>query len=315
MFLAGRRNIHLLILFLVSTVFLLTFSSVAFSQDDAIDLEMILAGIKHYDSLVKTGEGVVLYKRVKMPGLTDDGHRKVVEYYLTFTQHQTRMDIPEYHVGKVHNPKLTVIQTKSEGELHVPDSNARRNRFAYFSAPTKNFFDWQPKRIMTDWEEGSLYEHLKEKKFEIKQKEELNRVTCYVLENIAGEKIWISPEQGFNFLKYEYRFALKTTLPSRGLSRGTPLVERRRAFYKKYEDVWFPKQTFIESYFIDKNGQEQLLTKTEIETKNFRVNHDIPEATFVVEVPDTVPIWVDDLRKNLSKKEFLDVFFDLEWVK
>lgn len=314
MFFAGRRDIHIFTLFFFCAVLLLIFASFSFSVDDEIDLEIILAGIKYYDSLVKSGEGKVSYRRVQTPGLADNGHRIAVEYYLTFTKRQTRMDIPEYYMGKAHFAELTHIQKKGEGELHVPGFNVPRRRLTYYSYDTGSFTEWHPKMVITDWDEGSLYEHLKEKNFKIKEKSELNQVVCYVLDNMKGEKIWIAPELGFNFLKYEHRFALDIDLTRRGLSRGADLVEYRRASYEKYGDIWFPKYTVLESYLIDKDGEEQLLTISEVETESFRVNHAVPEQAFIVEVPDNVPIWVGDLRKNLSKKEFLDIYH-LEWVK
>ena len=167
---------------------------------------------------------------------------------------------------------------------------------------------------MTYWEEGSVYEHLRQKNFKIKHKQMLKQVDCYVLENAEGEKFWIAPEQGFRFLQYEHKSALRIGNPLRGLNKGTPVIVRKSASYQKYGDVWFPKQTLSQASFINERGQEQLLVKTQIETKNFQVNHDIPEESFTVEIPDNALIYVGDLRKRLSKKEFLN-FYDLEWVK
>ena len=116
MFFAGRRDPHIFTLFLLCVVFLLIFVSFSFSADDEIDLEIILAGIKYYDSLIKSAEGEVSYKRVQTPGLADDGHRIAVEYHLTFTERQTRMDMPEDYMGKVLFTELTYIQKKGEGE-------------------------------------------------------------------------------------------------------------------------------------------------------------------------------------------------------
>ena len=314
MFFTGRRAVHIFTLFLLCAVFLLIFASFGFLVDDEIDLEIILAGIKYYDSLINTGEGAVRYKRVQTPGLADDGHRIDVEYHLTFTERQMRMDIPEYYMGKAHFAEVTYIQKKGEGELHVPNLNVLQKRFTYYSFDTGSFTEWHPRMVITDWDEGSLYEHLKQKSFKIKEKQELNQVTCYVLENVKGEKIWIAPELGFNFLKYEHRFVLDVDFIRQGVSSGAALVERRHVSYEKYGEVWFPKHTVLESYLINKNGEEQLLTISEVETKNFRVNHAIPEEIFIVEMPNDVLIWVDDLRKHLSKKEFLGVYH-LEWVK
>lgn len=142
----------------------------------------------------------------------------------------------------------------------------------------------------------------------------LKHVDCYVLENAEGEKIWIAPERGFRFLQYEHRSALRIGNPLRGLDKGTPVVARRSASYQKYGELWFPKQTLSQASFIDEKGQERLLVKTSIETKDFQVNHNIPEKTFTVKIPDNALIYVGDLRKRLSKKEFQNLY-DLEWTK
>ena len=92
------------------------------------------------------------------------------------------------------------------------------------------------------------------------------------------------------------------------------MVARKSASYQKYGELWFPKQTLSQASFLDEKGQEQLLVKTQIETNNFQVNHDIPDETFIVEIPYNALIYVGDLRKRLSKKEFLNLY-DLEWTK
>ncbi len=310
----GRKNILLLLLCFLIIAFMLGFSSVTFSLDVDMDLKVILSGIQYYDSLIKSGEGEVIYKRVQTPGLADDGHRITCEYYLIFNQRQTRMDIPERFSGNIHHPKLTFVDTGSEGEWHLPDNKQGIPRPAYYTASTNTFTDWHPKLIMTQWETGNVYGHLKEKNFRIKQKQKLKQGTCYVLENTEGEKMWIAPEQGFRLLQYEHRFALRINLPRRGLKEGTPMLERKEASYQKYGEVWFPKQILFQTFAINQEGQKQLLSMTQIEMKHFEVNHSISKETFTVDIPENSQIWVGDLRKRLSKKEFLNLY-DSEWVK
>ena len=311
---ANKICTPLSILCFLLAAFPLTFSSFTYSSDEDMVLELILSGMQYYDSLIKSGEGGVIYKRVQTPGLSDDGHSIVHEYYLTFNQCQMRMDHPERRAGKTRYPKQTYIDTGSEGEWYLYDEKSQDvSNLAYSTTTNREFVDWHPMAIMTYWEEGSIYKHLKQKNFKIKERQELNQVACYVLENAEGEKIWIAPEQGFRFLQYERRYSLRMSHPRRGLNKGTPMIARKSASYQEYGHAWFPKQTLSQGSFIDEKGQEQILVKTQTETKNFRVNHSISEETFIVEIPDNAMIYVGDLRRRLSKKEFLNLY-NLEWV-
>lgn len=299
-------------IFLVT--FLSIFSSFTLSLGTEMNLDVILIGMQYHDSLIKSGEGEVIYKRVQTSGLADDGHRIIHQYYLTFNQRQMRMNHPERRVGKTRDPKQTFIDTGSEGEWYLYDDKSKDvSNLAYYTISKREFVDWHPMSIMTYWEEGSVYEHLKQKNFKIKHRQALKQLDCYVLENAEGEKIWIAPQLGFRFVQYERRYTLRKGIPLRGLNKGARMIVQKSASYQKYGDVWFPKQTLAQESFIDEDGQEQLLVKTEIETKNFQVNHDIPEKTFVVEIPDNALIYVGDLRRRLSKREFLNLY-ELEWV-
>ena len=311
----ATKSILLFVFCFLLVAFQFIFSSFTYSLDDDMDLELILSGMQYYDSLIKSGEGKVIYLRVQAPALTEGGHHITHEYYFTFKLRQMRMDHPERFVGKTRYPKQTFIDTGSEGEWYLYDDELHDvPHVAYHTAPTLEFVDWHPLAITTYWEEGSVLKHLKQKNFKIRDRQNLNNISCYVLENTEGEKIWISPERGFRFLRYEHKFALKVNLPRRGLKQGTPLIVLKSASYQKYGEAWFPNRTFSQTSFIDENGQEQLMVKTEIEAQNFRVNHVIPKETFIVEIPQNANIYVHDLRKRMSKEEFLSLY-DLEWVK
>jgi len=281
----------------------------AFSSEKGMDLEIILSGIQYYDSLIKSGEGDVTYRRIQTAGLTDAGSDMTHEYHLIFNQRKTRMDIPEHILGKLHFPKLTYINTEGKGEWKIQYDKSRTH-YTYSTTSNGTFRDWDPRWIMTTiWQEGSVYEHLKKGNFKVKQKQNLGKIECYVLENPdREEKIWIAPDLGFRFLKYEHKFALEVDLPRRGMKKGTPMVTRRWASYQKYGEAWFPKQTTTEASFIDEKGQEHLLSKTQHETKNFRLNHKIPKKRFTIKIPEDAQIWVADLRTFMSKKKFLKYY-------
>ena len=140
--------------------------------------------------------------------------------------------------------------------------------------------------------------------------EKVRNIECYRLETPDGERrIWIAPDRGFRFLKYEYHYVITRDSPTReAIKKGTPMLVRNLVFYQKYGEAWFPKQGIREGVFIDEKGQEHLIERQQYEIKNFRLNHDIPEENFTIEIPNDAKIWVEDLRETLSKEEFLKYY-------
>ncbi len=292
------------------------------SEEDSLDLdiEKILSGIQYYDSLIKSGEGDVTYKHIytvilggtkipkgKMPEMRDETYT----YHLTFYQGKTRMDIPE-HVGNMHSSKLTVVNDE-KGEWTVVYHGGKISRYTYSTKHSISYIDRDPRKVVLKipWRsKGTVYEYLKKKKFEIKQKEKVRKIECYRLETPDGKRrIWIAPDRGFRFLKYEYHYVSKNDSPIWEVrKKGTPALVRKLVFYQKYGEAWFPKQGIREAVFIDEKGQEHLVERQQYEIKNFRLNHDIPEEKFIIEIPGDAEIWVADLRETLSKKEFLKYY-------
>ena len=304
--LSGRKAF----LFVFSCYLLHSSVAVAAAQGikGELDLEMILSGVAHHHSLVKSGEGVVTYKRVQTSDTTDGGHIIIREYYLTFNEHYTRMDISESLSRNTWFPKLTYINAGTKGEWQIQHEESVL-RYTYSTRPSNRFASLDPRWVLTSyWPEGEVYEHLKQKDFRIKRRQRLGDIDCYVLEDMAGGKIWIAPDLGFRFIKYERQFALEPDLSRRGIKKGAPMVVRIRVFYQKNGNICFPKQTVAEAFIIDENGQEHLLSKNETETKDFRLNDKISEDKFTITIPEESQIWVSDLRRFLSKKEFSNLY-------
>lgn len=310
-----RTYTLLVILYLLFINFPLAFSS----EEDSLDLEIILSGIQYYDSLIKSGEGDVTYRQIiaftprgskipkgKMPEMREETHK----YHLTFHRHKTRMDIPEHFVGKLHFSKRTVI-TDEKGEWVTTYHDDHISGYHYSTKSSLAYMDWDPRILLKiPWRsKGTVYKYLKKKKFKVKQKESVRRIECYRLETPDGkERIWITPDLGFRFLKYERETKSRGVPGWVEMKKGTPLVTRRRVYYKKYGEAWFPKKAIREWFFIDEKGQERRTEREQYELKNFRLNHDIPEKKFTIEIPEDTQIWVADLRTFMSKKKFLKYY-------
>ena len=290
--------------------------SLACSDEDmaGLELEVILSGIEYYDSVIHAGEGDILYKRTQTAGLVDPGHNRTYNYHLTFDQGKTRMDIPESIQEQVYKiPKQTYISIHGRGEWIIQYGKFRGKPYARYSygsrSPSGRYQDWDPRHIMTTmWPGGTFCEHLRKGGFKVKQKQDIGKTECYILENTNGERLWIAPEQGFRFLKYESKFPLQIDLPNRGIKKGALSIERRWVSYGKYGAAWFPKHSTSEWSIVGEKGQEHLLVRSQHDTKNFRLNHDIPEEKFAVEIPDGARIRVSELGRTLSKEEFLKLY-------
>ena len=75
--------------------------------------------------------------------------------------------------------------------------------------------------------------------------------------------------------------------------------------YQQYGEVWFPKAVFNEYSWLDFKPEDPILSGQQLEVKNFKINHDLPPETFIVDLPDDAMITVNREKQKLSKAEFL----------
>ena len=168
-----------------------------------------------------------------------------------------------------------------------------------------------PRRWLTVWRKD-LATYLKDENFFIIGREFINDVHCYVLEAKHGdtsEKIWIAPARGFRYLKHENQHltpvdALDSDIPMEALT-----INRTTISYQQFGEIWFPKTVFREHAWLDFQATNPILFRQTLETKNFKVNHDIPSETFTVNLPDDAMVGVN--RQTLSKEEFLKQYGEL----
>ena len=121
----------------------------------------------------------------------------------------------------------------------------------------------------------------------------------------TSKKIWVAPERGFQYLKYESQHptpvdALDSEVPMKALT-----IWRTTISYQQYGEIWFPKAVFTQYAWLDFKPEDPIISGQMLEIKRFKVNHDIPPETFTVDVPDDVMITVNHQKQKLSKQEFL----------
>ena len=291
---------------LFSCFIFLAFFTTVFAQEipaqdaaeDELDLKALFAAIKHHNALLKSGEGEVVYTLGVPPFDTLD--TDVVTGNIAFDSENTRFDSPR---------TTTLLIPIGMWEF---DNN---RKFNYHFKP-ETYFSKEPKLIIPyhdvdpRWwltlRRKDLATYLESENFQITGREVFNDTLCYVLEAKQGkrsEKIWIAPERGFRYLKYEYQIprpvdALDSDIPMEALT-----ITRTTIAYQQHGEIWFPKTIINEHAWLDFKVEDPIISGQTLEIKNFKVNHNIPPETFTVDIPDDAVIWVN--RKELSKAEFL----------
>lgn len=316
----------------MTTIFLTFFSclTLGFSQgtefpvtakdtmEAELDFNLILAGIRHYDGVVQSGEGNCTYT---FEQIGTSGSHITWKAYLSFDSQQTRMDMDERASSdNMGWPKTSTIVT-TIGTWKITYNKKGESSYHFSTEigldPLSIWVD--PRRWLRVLDKQNLPTYLKERSFRILKVESFKDTLCYVIEKKENlepssnqekdvfEKFWISPEHGFRYLKYENRFLRRRDTADGTIKKGTPSVRRVTLSYGIHgEDVWFIKSGVSEAFWVDSEGAEHLISRSRIKTENFMVNHDIPPKIFTVEIPDDAMIHVNELRKKLSKTEFLE---------
>ncbi len=290
--------------------------TIAKGKDSELDFEIILAGIKHYDELVHSGEGNCTLT-IQEPGI--NGDKQKLKYDLVFNSNQIRMEF-ETNISEqnVHSPKTTIVATPT-GVWEVVYHKLKTLYTFDIDTQLKVLHRWSdPRRWLRISNNEDIPTYLRKHNFHIEKQENLriekqenlNNIFCYVFkkENTSVnnyERFWIAPEQGFRCLKRETVRPLKVDSLDGILKKGTPYLIRMTASYEQYGEAWFPKKYIAEHFWIDPNGKKHADGGMTLEIKDWKVNHNILPKVFTVDIPDNAMIKVKGLRKALSKAEFL----------
>ena len=259
------------------------------AAEDALDFKELLAAIKHHHALLKSGEGEIIYTDEQPPVEADT---RIVKTRITFDSENTRFD----------SQREITILTPTE-MWQIAPHRRRHPKYHFSTEPRSIYENVDPRRWLFD-----LARHLENENFQITGREIFNDIPCYVLEAKHGdtsEKIWIAPQQGFQYLKRESRFprpvdALDSDIPMEALT-----IIRTTISYQQFGEVWFPKRVFSEYAWLDFKATYPIISRETLELKNFKVNHNLLPETFTVDIPDDAMIKVEGISKALSKQEFL----------
>lgn len=264
------------------------------SQDaveDELDLKALLAAIKHHDGLLKSGEGEVVYTDEQPPVEADT---RIVTGRIAFDSENTRFD----------SQREITILTPTE-MWQIAPHRQRHPKYHFSPEPRSLIHEGvDPRR----WLIKDLATDLESENFQITGREVFNDILCYVLEAKHGdtsEKIWIAPEQGFRYLKRESQFPRPVDALDSDIPMEATTIIRTTISYQQFGETWFPKAVFSEYSWLDFKATYPIISRERLELKNFKVNHDLPLETFIVDIPDNEMIKVEGINKPLTKQEFL----------
>ncbi len=263
-----------------------------------LDFNALLAAIKQHDALLKSGEGEIVYTLGVPPFVETD--TRIVAGRIAFDSENTRFDSQR---------EITILTPNGSWEI-VPHKH-RKTDYSFNNTEESRrinpFHDVDPRRWLT-LRSKDLATYLESKNFQIVGREGFNDVLCYVLEETGvdrPEKIWIAPERGFRYLKRESQHLTPVDALDSDVPMEAPTVSRTTISYQQHGEVWFPKAVFYEYAWVDFKIEDPIISGQKLELKNFKINHDIPPETFIVDIPDDAMIRVEGISKALSKQEFL----------
>ena len=274
------------------------------TAEDELDLKALLAAIKQHDALLKSGEGEIVYTLGVPPFVDSD--TTIITGTIAFNAENTRFDSEDtpFHSQE----KTTLLTPKGSWEI-IPDKK-RKPDYAFSTVEPQLINPWHdvdPRRWLT-LRNKDLATYLERKNFQIVGREGFNDVLCYVLAEKdvdRPEKIWIAPDRGFRYLKYENQHLTPVDALDSDVPMEAPTVTRTTISYQQHGEIWFPQTVFHEYAWVDFKPEDPIISGQRLELKNFKINHDIPPETFTVDIPDDAMIRVNRQEQQLSKMEFL----------
>lgn len=289
-------------------IFLYVILSISSCKTTGIELELetIVAGIKHHDSLVKSGTGTAI---LEQPIRSLDGSKKRREellYTIAFEgKKKIRVDFIKSNVRHRNNPMF--IWDGEETIIYSP------NRDKYTRVDGRDLslsHRLDPRFWMTA--RGPVHEYLNNptgeylekhvKDVKVLRTEKVDDILCYVLK-VYDTTIWIAPEMGFRMIKRYCPVYLS--------KKGPGHVEfKRRIYYKEYKfddlTIWFPKRVEREMNKVTPDGKsvKNISKSTLLVKDDFKLNVDVSDK-FKLNIPPDTMIYDYPSKKYIPAREIL----------
>ena len=282
---------HLFLLVLIWELGLGLAKQILYAQE--IDLSTLAAGMKYYDSFVRSGTGTCIYE--SSPPAQE---RRLVANF-AFEDRKMRADILE----GLEAGNLMVFN----GEFQITFTPRLKRYTKQDRSTIDPFLDpryWMHGADLS-YLEKSLGEYLEESPAKILRQEPVDEIPCYVIDVSVHDDIrylWIAPKMGFRLLKI--------------YGESWSAVDGKRLRYNYHlsytehktngKTFWFPKMVKYEA--IDptaSEGKEKYIFKNTFWIEDFKVNVPvsslfdlkIPPGTLIHDSSSDTYISVEDILK------------------
>lgn len=279
-------------------VFGLTALSLAFKTTCAqeLDLPTLIAGIKHYDSLIQSGTGTVIYE-------SPLAQEKRLVATFTFEGKKMRADI---HESMVWKDQVQIWDGERQIYFHPKHGYAKADSLTIdWNLDPRFWYSGANRRYL----ELPLGDYLEKHPAKILRKEEVDGILCYVVDVSNPpdmQHLWIAPKMGFRVIKIGGRGTL-------GVSKQVrkPVLFMYRLFYKEYKEegtsFWFPQRVKYEVIELTLEGEltkNYILNNTYLVKEDFKVNVDVSKLLKLDIPPDTLIFDVSSGKQIPAKEIF-----------
>ena len=278
------------------TLVILTPAIFSDPEGPELELDVIVAGVKYNDSLLKTSKGHFIVRRAP----TEEANQLLLSSGQRFQAGDTRLMVV-FDGVKVRCEAVADIIEIFDGEKQVEIylSEKYAGVKAGMTVGVRGQLMIAPRHDPRYW---GLYvwgkplgEYLEEKAIQVVGNERINGLLCYVVQAKRRRrgtiKFWIAPEQGFRALKSQYETSI----------RGFPQIVSMETVYQELKDgIFFPKSAINTTFILDKETRKQkkLLFKYFLTVEKIEVNGDVSDQ-FQFNIPPDTLIW--DYRSSSER--------------
>ncbi len=279
------------------TLVILTPAIFSDTEVPELELDVIVAGVKYNDSLLKTGKGHFIVRRAP----TEEANQLLLSSGQRFQTGDTQLTVA-FDGVKVRCETVADIIEIFDGEKQVEIYLSKKYagvKAGKMSVGIRGKLMIAPRHNPRYW---GLYvwgkplgEYLEEKAIQVVGNERINGLLCYVvqakLRRVGTIKFWIAPEQGFRALKSQYETSM----------RGFPQIVSMETVYQELKDgIFFPKSAINTTFILDKKTRKQktLLFKYFLTVEKIEVNGDVSDQ-FQFNIPPDTIVW--DYRSSSER--------------
>jgi hypothetical protein len=262
-----------------------------------IDLETLIAGVKHNDSLIEKGKVHFFMQPV---------HTKLEAKLFGNFGFETKLRevIFAFDGGKVYyeipsdsEPYMAIFDGEKQVDIYKQETQSEAKRI---KIGVRDSLTIDPRSYFQYWglsfDGQTIGEYLEKNAVAIVGKGNIDKVLCYIIEakRRGGTiRFWIAPSMGYRILKRSFDIYYAQ-------SGGFPATAMMLIRYEKSKDnIWFPKSGTDTTIALNKaTGKKELMFKYSLTVKNFELNVDVSDL-FKLDIPPETEVF--DFRTNSQR--------------